>query len=98
MRVTSFQIIKHNNELFSFNKLRSKLLRALNDIGLMHREELVEEIKEPRSTIYDNLHSLEKQGLVIKCDASNGERGRPQRYWDITEKGKEVFKRCKLVG
>lgn len=47
------------------------------------RSNLVEILKTPRTTIYDNLVQLQKEKLVMKFSRNTGIRGRPYIFWYI---------------
>lgn len=47
------------------------------------RTEICEIIKIPRTTVYDNLVKLQKQGRIEKFSRSSGRRGRPIVLWKL---------------
>ena len=64
--------------------------RIFNELchGDLTRQDLVETLETPRTTIYNNLVKLQKKKLVLKFvkQAKSSERpiwGRPQVYWYI---------------
>ena len=57
------------------------ILDQLESEGYLTRPELVKKTKIARSTIYDNLHKLKKQGIVDYVILSENKRGRPKVGW-----------------
>lgn len=55
--------------------------------GSMNREQLVNSLKKPRTTIFDNLNRLQKRNIVSKFAKNNGVRGRPQIFWKLNNIG-----------
>jgi len=66
--------------------LQYNLIKTLKNDGPLTRKQLVNELKTPRTTIYDNLVKLQKQKAVEKFSRNNGKRGRPRVYWKISNK------------
>lgn len=48
------------------------------------RAQLVEKTSRPRTTIYDNLRRLIKEGLVVKYSEITDTRGRPRVFFRLT--------------
>lgn len=64
--------------------LENKLLKCLKS-GAKNREDLVNELKRARSTIYDNLMKLKRKGLIeVESRKLPGVKGRPKTYWKIS--------------
>jgi len=59
----------------------SEVLDALDREGYLTRRELVRETGIPRTTIYDALHKLKKQGFVDYVILRENKRGRPKVGW-----------------
>jgi len=51
--------------------------------GPMNRKELVHSLKKPRTTIFDNLNTLQKSNVVSKFAKHNGDHGRPYVFWKL---------------
>jgi len=64
--------------------IQNNLLKTLQQIGPSTRRDLVNYLKTPRTTIYDNLLKLQKRKVVEKFTRSNGKRGRPLVFWNFT--------------
>lgn len=67
--------------------IQNRLIEVLRNKGPLTRKALVEELKVPRTTIYDNLLKLQKRKLIEKFRDCNGARGRPLVYWKIKKRG-----------
>ncbi|MBD3193806.1 MAG: hypothetical protein GF317_02045 [Candidatus Lokiarchaeota archaeon] len=65
--------------------LQLKLIKTLDQQGPQTRKQLVNSLKTPRTTIYDNLVKLQKNRVVEKFSRNNGKRGRPKVYWRIKD-------------
>ncbi|MFX1389641.1 MAG: hypothetical protein ACFE9Z_06200 [Promethearchaeota archaeon] len=63
--------------------IQFNLIKTLKDIGPLTRRELVQELKTPRTTIYDNLLKLQKRKVIEKFSRNDGKRGRPLIFWRI---------------
>ncbi|TFG10207.1 MAG: MarR family transcriptional regulator [Promethearchaeota archaeon] len=63
--------------------IQLRLIEFLKINGSRTRRELVNQLKIPRTTLYDNLLKLQKQRIVEKYAKNNGKRGRPVVYWKI---------------
>jgi uncharacterized membrane protein len=72
-----------NEEMFT--PLQLNLIKTLKENGASTRRELVNQLKTPRTTIYDNLVKLKKKQLVKKFSRNNNKQGRPKVYWDLLE-------------
>lgn len=68
--------------------IRVKILQSLAERPKT-RGQLVIEIQSRRTTIYDYLEDLVKEGLIEKGDVSDNSPGRPYIAWSLTQKGKE---------
>lgn len=65
------------------DSLEVKLLKCLKS-GAKNRENLVDELKRARTTIYDNLMKLKRKGLIeARSRKIPSVRGRPKTYWSI---------------
>jgi len=51
--------------------------------GSMNRKQLVNSLKKPRTTIFDNLNRLQKRNIVSKFPKNTGDRGRPEIFWKL---------------
>ena len=65
--------------------LQHNLLKILQSFGPKTRNELVNQLNTPRTTIYDNLLKLQKRKMLEKFTRSNGKRGRPLVLWKIKD-------------
>ena len=65
--------------------IQFNLIKTLKDEGPLTRRELVNELKIPRTTIYDNLVKLQKRKLIEKFSRNDGKRGRPLIFWKFKE-------------
>jgi len=66
-----------------FSPMQYNLIKTLKEIGPVTRKDLVEELKTPRTTIYDNLVKLQKRRLIEKFSRNDGKRGRPLVFWKL---------------
>jgi len=64
--------------------IQNNLIKTLQQIGPSTRRDLVNYLKTPRTTIYDNLLKLQKRKVVEKFTRNNGKRGRPLVFWNFT--------------
>ena len=62
---------------------QNNLIKILQVNGPMTRKDLVNQLRVPRTTIYDNLVKLQKQKVIEKFTRNNGRRGRPLVFWKI---------------
>jgi len=62
---------------------QNNLIKILQMNGPMTRKDLVNQLKVPRTTIYDNLVKLQKRKVIEKFSRNNGKRGRPLIFWKI---------------
>ena len=60
-----------------YSHVQYNLLKILEETGPSTRKVLVEQLNTPRTTIYDNLVSLQKKKLIEKFSRNEGNRGRP---------------------
>ena len=65
-------------------------LRGVEPPGL-NRDELVEKIGWPRTTIYEVLQRLMESGIVVRTSVNRGPglKGRPWAYFGLAEDAKE---------
>ncbi|KKK40522.1 hypothetical protein LCGC14_0729280 [marine sediment metagenome] len=66
-----------------YSHIQYNLLKILEEIGPSSRKELVKQLDTPRTTIYDNLVSLQKRKLIEKYSRNEGKRGRPHVLWKL---------------
>ena len=59
------------------------LIKILRNGGPLTRRDLVNQLKTPRTTIYDNLIKLQKRKVVEKFIKNSGKRGRPLVFWKL---------------
>lgn len=79
--------------LVSFVQIRILEVILQND---MCRKDLVEKLKKPRTTIFDNLNILRKNGYLNSYNKKIDDcRGRPYTYWCITKKGIDFYNELK---
>ena len=64
------------------NAIKLKLMKALKEKS-KNRKQLVKELKIPRTTIFDNLKTLEKLGKIKCFNVNYNNQGRPFTYWKI---------------
>ena len=62
------------------------LIKTLAKVGPLARRDLVNQLRTPRTTIYDNLLKLQKRKLVEKFIRNDGKRGRPLVFWKTIDK------------
>ncbi|MHA1478602.1 MAG: hypothetical protein ACTSPU_10425 [Promethearchaeota archaeon] len=65
--------------------IQYNLIKKLQNNGPSTRRDLVNVLKSPRTTIYDNLLKLQKRKLIEKFTRNNGMRGRPLVFWRLKE-------------
>ncbi|MFO7795993.1 MAG: helix-turn-helix domain-containing protein [Promethearchaeati archaeon] len=70
-------------EMEILSPLQFNLIKKLKEEGPLTRRQLVNKLRTPRTTIYDNLVKLQKKKVVEKFSRNNGKRGRPKVYWKI---------------
>ncbi len=63
--------------------IQYNLIKLLKNGGPLTRKDIVNHLKTPRTTIYDNLNKLQKRRVVEKYSRNNGKRGRPNVYWRL---------------
>ena len=68
-----------------FTPLQNNLIKILENNGPITRRELVNTLKIPRTTVYDNLLKLQKKKMIEKFSRNNGRRGRPLVFWRIKD-------------
>lgn len=66
------------------NMRKGILLILIKENKSMTREELIQKINIPWTTMYDNLEVLERSGYITSTPAeSNGKKGRPPTMWSV---------------
>lgn len=65
--------------------IQFNLIKVLNNNGPLTRRDLVDQLRTPRTTIYDNLIKLQKRKMVEKFTRNDGKRGRPLVLWKIKD-------------
>ena len=63
--------------------IQNNILKALQRDGPATRGALVDELKVPRTTIYDNLLKLQQKRMIEKFSRNSGKRGRPIVFWKL---------------
>ncbi len=61
--------------------IQYNLMKILAKTGPLTRRDLVNQLRTPRTTIYDNLIKLQKRRMVEKFTRNDGKRGRPLVLW-----------------
>lgn len=74
------------SEIPELTHVQTNIFNALSHGKSLTRHELVEKLKKPRTTIYDNLLKLQNKKLVEKFSINNQERGRPIVLWYNSKK------------
>ena len=74
------QVIANYKRLMNSFFEQKKLIPSNNYVEISY-EDLVKELKTPRTTIDDNLVKLQKRKLIEKFSRNNGGRGRPLVFW-----------------
>jgi len=78
--------MKNKEKIGKAAELRDRILDLLLDEGVMDRTDICQVLDIKWTTAYDNLKILLEQGFVYKYSGgSNGERGRPNVYWEAVE-------------
>ena len=77
--------IKYYNDKVFLTPLQHNILRILHKYGPKIRSELVNQLKIPRTTIYDNLLKLQQWKVLGKYIRYTGKRGRPFVVWKIQD-------------
>ncbi len=80
---TSIENYPVKNDFLS--PIQFNLIKTLKDEGPLTRRDLVNELRIPRTTIYDNLVKLQKRKLIEKFSRNDGKRGRPLIFWKFKE-------------
>ena len=65
--------------------IQYNLIKILAKTGPLTRRDLVNQLRTPRTTIYDNLIKLQKRRMVEKFTRNDGKRGRPLVLWKIKD-------------
>ena len=66
------------------NKKQKAILKVMRNAGkMMMRKDIVSELKIPRTTVFDNLNRLKKNGIVEIIEEERHIRGRPRIYWKL---------------
>ncbi|MFX1315120.1 MAG: helix-turn-helix domain-containing protein [Promethearchaeota archaeon] len=68
-----------------FTPIQYNLIKTLVRLGPLTRKDLVNQLRTPRTTIYDNLLKLHKRKMVEKFSRNDGKRGRPLIFWKIKD-------------
>jgi predicted ArsR family transcriptional regulator len=80
---TTIKNFPETNDFLS--PIQFNLIKTLKDEGPLTRRDLVNELKIPRTTIYDNLVKLQKRKMIEKFSRNDGKRGRPLIFWKFKE-------------
>lgn len=80
MQIKEFSV---NDEIELQSSLQETLINTLSEHGPMTRDQLVEMIETPRTTVYDNLDVLMSRNTVTKFSRQVNARGRPVVFWKI---------------
>jgi len=80
---TAIENFPETNDFLS--PIQFNLIKTLKDEGPLTRRDLVNELKIPRTTIYDNLVKLQKRKLIEKFSRNDGKRGRPLIFWKFRD-------------
>lgn len=83
--------VKKVMHVFRYGTELQKALVTELKKGARQRKELVSALNTPRTTIYDNLEKLESKGIAERYRVYNGRRGRPRKFWKLTEDAKEYL-------
>jgi len=87
----AIQVITNRKDLtptqFKILLLLNKARSFPRPIQALSRIEIVITLHIPWTTSFDNLKKLLKWGLIDVFGKNDGMRGRPTKYWQITEKG-----------
>ena len=67
------------------NLLQNSLIKTLNKNGPLTRDQMVELLNKPRTTIYDNLAVLINRNMVKKFSRQVNARGRPVVFFKLKE-------------
>ena len=70
-------------ELPFMTPIQADIFKELSKGISLTRDDFVETLNTPRTTIYDNLEKLEIRKLVRRFKRGNGLRGRPLTFWYI---------------
>lgn len=65
------------------NPMQEELIKALSRNGPMTRAQMVQALKKPRTTIYDNLAQLINKEIVKKFSRQLNARGRPTVFFKL---------------
>lgn len=78
-----------NNEIDSnslkLNPLQTDLVSILKKNGALTRNQMVEKLNKPRTTIYDNLAALINRDMIKKFSRQVNNRGRPVVFFKLKE-------------
>ena len=76
----------YSNRYFELSPLQVQIIRTLMEKNEpLTRKDLVNLLKTPRTTIYDNLLKLQKRKIVEKFAKYNSLRGRPKILWNLKD-------------
>ncbi|MFX1303298.1 MAG: MarR family transcriptional regulator [Promethearchaeota archaeon] len=83
--VNKILINSYSDQKGYLSPIQYNLIQILKETGPVTRKDLVEELKTPRTTIYDNLVKLQKRRLIEKFSRNDGKRGRPLVFWKLKD-------------
>lgn len=72
--------------------LHESIFKAIGEKAL-NRASLCEITCAPRTTLFDNLAFMEREGWVSRYSVPTHQKGRPMVYWYLTPKGLEFFRK-----
>ncbi len=72
-----------NNKIEDLISIQHTLVMYLLENGAKTRDELLNELKIPKTTLYDNLRKLEIRGIVLRSSKLDGKKGRPPICWQV---------------
>jgi len=88
--IAEYYAEKEKLDYSNLNFTQSKIVRILWKHKEMPRDIICEEIGISRTTVYDNMHSINggmvKRGILTHKMVNNGKRGRPTKMWLLTDK------------
>lgn len=77
--------IKMESNSMELNNLQSDLVTILKKNGALTRNQMVEKLNKPRTTIYDNLAVLINRDMIKKFSRQVNNRGRPVVFFKLKE-------------
>lgn len=69
--------------MYRLTPLQSVIVRTLSIVDSLTRQDLVNQLETPRTTLYDNLLKLQNLNIVEKYSLNVGKRGRPLVFWRL---------------